>query len=125
MFDRLLALLIEGETQRTFDFSKEREDNKKKIHSIRRSRAGLNVSINRRRGGPSKKVNPNQRQMFKLESADRSPERVARLNAKYKKLRQGSGQVEGKPNFITTKEGEKARRVQKAKNDLPFQAGRN
>jgi hypothetical protein len=125
MYDRLVKLLIEGETQRTFPFHQEKEDNKKLIRSVRRSRAGLNVSINRRKGGPSRKNNPNQRPLFKLESSNRSPERVAKVNAKYRKLRQGSGQDEGKPNFITTKEGERARRAQKAKNDLPFQAGRN
>ena len=125
MYDRLVKLLIEGETQRTFPFHQEKEDNKKLIRGVRRSRAGLNVSINRRTGGHSKIVNPNQRQMFKLESANRDPERVAKINAKYRRKRQGSGQVEGKPNFITTPEGEKARRAQKAQNDLPFQARRN
>ena len=79
MFDRLLALLIEGETQRTFPFHQEKEDNKKLIRSVRRSRAGLNVSINRRQGGPSRRNNPNQRLMFKLESSNRSPERVAKV----------------------------------------------
>ena len=66
MYDRLLKLLIEGETQRTFPFHQKKEDNKQAIRSVRRSRAGLNVSINRRTGGPSIKDDPNQRRLFKL-----------------------------------------------------------
>ena len=65
MYDRLLKLLIEGETQEVFPFAK-KDNNKKIIRSMRKSRAGLNVSINRRKGGPSKKDDPNQRPLFKL-----------------------------------------------------------
>ena len=131
MYDRLLQILVEGETQGVFPFAKKddnnakKDDNKNIIRILRKSRAGLNVSINRRKGGPSRKNNQNQRTLFKLESANRSPKRVEAANEKYREARKEAGQVEGKPNLVTTKKGEQARRAQKAKNDLPFQAGRN
>lgn len=122
MFDRILNLLIEkGQVQQKFPFAP--DDNKEFIRRIRAAGANLNARINKRKGGPT--TPKNQKMLFKLESANRNPKRVAAANEKYRKARQGSGQVEGKPNFITTKEGEKARRSQKEKNDLPFQAERN
>ena len=123
MLDRLLNLLIErGQMQQKFPFASD-DNNIEFIRRIRASGANLNARINKRKGGPTPPKN--QKLMFKLESANRSPKRVAAANEKYRKARQGSGQVEGKPNFISTEEGEKARRAQKSTNDLPFQAGRN
>ena len=138
MYDRLLKL-IEAENDKWKKASR-KPGARVPAHLIRGNRTApgmmggmrgvLNTSINRSQSGSTpSKGNPIafDRLMFKLESANRSSKRVAAANEKYRKARQeqGSGQVEGKPNFVTTKEGEKARRAQKDINNLPFQAGRN